>query len=114
VRAVPPLKDLPGALKAVIGDGVGYEERGVYDRSTHRYEAKVKPNKLADKVTVTVTIATERVDEHRCKRVVNGSVTARIAFVGGILEQRMISDLSRSYAKSAEFTNRFLAEKGWS
>jgi hypothetical protein len=114
VRAKPPLGDLPGALKAVVGDSVGYEERGVYERSTHRYEAKVQPNRLADKVSVSVTMATERLDEHRCKRWVTGTVTARIAFVGGILEQRMIGDLSRSYAKSAEFTNRFLAEKGWS
>ncbi len=114
VRAQPPLGDLPGALKAVVGDGVGYEERGVYDRSTHSYDAKVQPNRLADKVTVTVTMKTERLDDHRCKRLVTGTVTARIAFVGGILEQRMISDLSRSYVKSADFTNRFLAEKGWS
>jgi hypothetical protein len=114
VRALPPFGDLPGPLKALIGDGVGYEERGVYDRSAHRYEAKVQPNRLADKVTVAVSMTTEELGEHRCKRLVTGSVTARIPFVGGILEQRMISDLSRSYAKSADFTNRFLAEKGWS
>jgi hypothetical protein len=114
VRALPPFGDLPAALKTLIGDGVGYEERGVYDKSAHRYEAKVQPNRLADKVAVTVTMTTEPLGEHRCKRLVNGSVTARIFVVGAVLEQRMISDLSRSYAKSADFTNRFLAEKGWS
>jgi hypothetical protein len=114
VRALPPIGDLPGALKAVVGDGVGYEERGIYDRSTRSYDAKVQPNRLADKVTVAVMMKTERVDEHRCKRLVTGTVTARIPFVGGILEQRMIGDLTRSYVKNADFTKRFLAEKGWS
>lgn len=114
IRALPPIGDLPGALKAVVGDGAGYEERGVYERSTHRYEAKVTPNRLADKVKVEVSMTTAVLGEHRCKRLVTGSVTARIFMVGALLEQRMISDLSRSYAKSAEFTNRFLAEKGWS
>jgi hypothetical protein len=31
--------------------------------------------------------------------------------IGGMLEQRMMSDLTRSYEKSAIFTNRFVAEK---
>ncbi|HEX6766293.1 MAG TPA: DUF2505 family protein, partial [Polyangiaceae bacterium] len=113
VRALPPLTDLPATLKAVIGDGAGYEERGVYDRKTQRYEAKVTPNRLADRVTVTISMSSEELGEHRCRRVVVGSVTARILMVGALLEQRMIADLSRSYAKSAEFTNRFLSEKGW-
>jgi hypothetical protein len=114
VRALPPLENLPGPLKAVIGEGAGYEERGVYDRTTHRYEAKVLPNRLADRVTVTLSMATEPLGEHRSRRVVSGSVTAKVFMVGPLLEQRMISDMSRSYEKSAEFTNRFLSEKGWS
>jgi hypothetical protein len=32
--------------------------------------------------------------------------------IGGLLEQRMVTDLTRSYEQSASFTNRFLAEKG--
>jgi len=113
VRALPPLGDLPGPLKAVIGDGAGYEERGVFDRATNRYEAKVKPNRLSDKVTVELAFNTEPLPEDRCKRIVNGSVTARIFAIGGLFEQRMISDLRRSYEKNAAFTNRFVAEKGW-
>lgn len=113
VRALPPVADLPGPLKAVIGEGAGYEERGILDRPKNRYEARVQPNVLGDKVTVSLVFTTEALGEERCRRIVDGSVTARILMVGGLLEQRMISDLKRSYEKSAEFTNRFVAEKGW-
>jgi hypothetical protein len=114
LRAQPPIEDLPGPLKAVVGDGAGYEERGVYDRATHRYEAKVTPNRMADRVTVTLTMSTEKLGEKRCKRIVTGSVTAKIFVVGALLEQKMIADLTRSYDKSAVFTNKFVAEKGLS
>jgi hypothetical protein len=114
LRAQPPIEDLPGPLKAVVGDGAGYEERGVYDRGTRRYEAKVTPNRMADRVTVTLTMTTQKLGDNRCRRVVDGSVSAKIFMVGALLEQKMIADLKRSYDKSAVFTNRFLGEKGLS
>jgi len=113
LRAQPPIEDLPGPLKAIVGDGAGYEERGVYERATHRYEAKVTPNRMADRVTVTLAMTTEKLGEKRCRRIVTGSVTAKIFMVGALLEQKMIADLTRSYEKSAGFTNKFLGEKGW-
>lgn len=112
VRALPPTPDLPGPLKAALGNGVGYEERGVFDRSTNRYEARVRPNSLGDRVDVELSFRTEPMGEQKCRRIVDGKVSARVMLVGGMLEQRMITDLTRSYEKSAVFTNRFVAEKG--
>ena len=113
VKASPPMGDLPGALKTAIGDGAGYEERGVYDRATRRYSANVQPNRFGDKVTVELAFRTEHIDERRCRRIVDGTVVARVFLIGGMLEQRLVDDLRRSYEKSATFTNRFVAEKGW-
>jgi hypothetical protein len=58
--------------------------------------------------------STVPLSETSCRRIVDGSVSAKIFAVGGMLEQRMISDLKKSYEKSAAFTNKFVAEKGWS
>jgi len=114
VRALPPMGDLPGPIKSALGDSAGYEERGVFERATNRYEAKVKPTtRLGDKVSVELAFNTEPLPGDRCTRIVNGSVSARIMMIGGLLEQRMIADLRRSYEKNAVFTNRFVAEKGW-
>lgn len=113
VRATPPAPDLPGPLKAALGNGVGYEERGVFVRATKRYDAKVKPNSLSDRVSVELIFRTEPVGEKKCKRIVDGTINARVMLIGSLLEQRMISDLQRSYEKSAGFTNRFVAEQGF-
>lgn len=113
VKATPPIADLPGPLKAVLGEGAGYEERGVLDRAANRYEARVKPNTLGDKVSVELAFRTEPIDDKRCRRIVDGTVAARVFVIGSMIEQRMVDDLKRSYEKSATFTNRFVAEKGW-
>jgi hypothetical protein len=111
VEAIPPIGDLPGPLKSIVGDGAGYEERGVFDRKTRHYKATVVPNRLADKISVQIEISTVADGPEHCKRVAKGSVSAKIFGVGGLLEKKMIADLEKSYAKSAEFTNAFVAEK---
>src|SRR5688500_20222904 len=45
VEAVPPIGEVPAALKAVIGQGAGYEERGVLDRAKKTYRIEVVPNR---------------------------------------------------------------------
>jgi hypothetical protein len=112
VQAAPPLGDVPGPLKAVIGDSAGYEERGVFDKQKRRYTVKVTPNKMADKITIEIAMWTEPSGENKLRRIVEGTVTAKIFGVGGMLEKKMISDLERSYEKTATFTNQFIQEKG--
>lgn len=112
LEVVPYVGELPATLKAVIGEGIGYEERGVLDRNAKTYKVTVVPNKLADKLSIKVDIWTVADGENRCKRKVRAEASVKIFGVGGAIEKRLLSDLERSYAKSAEFTNRFVAEKG--
>ena len=112
VEVVPYVGELPAAIKAVVGEGIGYEERGVLDRNAKSYKVVVVPNKLADKLSVKVDIWTVADGENRCKRKARADVNVKIFAVGGTIEKRMLSDLERSYVKSADFTNRFIAEKG--
>jgi hypothetical protein len=112
IEAAPPVGDLPGALKAVVGEGVGYKEHGVFDRAARRYTVRVEPNRMADKIQVQLEMTTVADGPERCKRLVKGSVNAKIFGVGGLLEKKMIADMEKSYAKSAEFTNAYVQEKG--
>jgi len=112
IEAAPPVGDLPGALKAVVGEGVGYKERGVFDRAARRYTVDVEPNRLADKIQVRLEMTTAADGPERCRRTVRGTITAKIFGIGGMLEKKMIADMEKSYAKSAEFTNAYVAEKG--
>lgn len=112
VEVVPYVGELPGAIKAVVGEGIGYEERGVLDRNAKIYKVTVVPNKLAEKLSIKVDIWTVADGENKCRRKARADVTVKIFGVGGTIEKRMLSDLERSYQKSADFTNRFIAEKG--
>jgi hypothetical protein len=114
VQAAPPVGDLPGPLKTVIGDNAGYEERGTFVKAKSHYTAKVVPNRLADKITIEVKMWTEARGEQSCLRVAEATVTAKIFGVGGMLEKKMLGDMEKSYVKSAAFTNKWLSEKGLS
>ena len=110
-EVVPYVGEIPAALKALVGEGIGYEERGVLQRSPHRYCVEVVPNKLADKVSVKVEMTTKPDGDNRCRRRARAEVVAKIFGVGGMLEKRLLADLEKSYQKSADFTNRYIAEK---
>src|SRR3954463_9694350 len=58
VEVVPYVGELPGPIKAVVGEGIGYEERGVFDRTAKSYKVVVVPNKLADKLNIKVDLWT--------------------------------------------------------
>lgn len=111
VEVVPYVGELPAALKAVVGEGIGYEERGVLDRNAKTYKVVVVPNKLADKLSIKVDLWTVADGDKKCRRKARAEVSVKIFGVGGAIEKRMLADLERSYVKSAEFTNRFIAEK---
>ena len=112
VEVVPYVGELPAALKAVVGEGIGYEERGVLDRAGRRYDVVVVPNRLADKLSIRVDMSTVPDGDKRCRRKARAEANVKIFGLGGTIEKRLLSDLERSYQKSADFTNRFIAEKG--
>ena len=112
LEVVPYVGELPSAIKAVVGEGIGYEERGVLDRAAKTYKVVVVPNKLADKLSIKVDMVTVADGDNRCRRKAHAEAIVKIFGVGGMIEKRMLADLEKSYQKSADFTNRFIAEKG--
>jgi len=108
VEATPPIGDLPGPLRAIVGDGISYRELGKCDRKRRRYTVQAKSNTLGDKLLVDGELITEAIDEHRCLRIFKVRVTAKLFGVGGMLEKRVIADLERNYAVSARFINQHL------
>ena len=112
IECTPALpSDLPSPLKRLLGDGLGYEEHGVLDRAKQRYRVDVKPKSLASKMTITGELTTQPLSEKSCRRIYVPKVEARVLGVGGMIEQRLLDDIEKSYNKSAVFTNRWIAER---
>jgi hypothetical protein len=111
IEATPPLGDLPGALKRLLSEGLGYEEHGVLDRQNQRYRVEVKPRSLGSKMSVHGELTTQPISERSCRRIYVARVEARVLGVGGMIEQRLLDEIAKSYDRSAAFTNRWIAER---
>lgn len=112
INVVPKLGPMPGPVKKLIGDGLGYKEEGVFDKSTRRYKITITPNKMADKMSVEGVLYTKPTGDKKLTRIFECKVTAKIFGVGGMIEKQIIGDMEVSYKKGADFTNEYIAEKG--
>ena len=110
VQVDPPVGTLPAALRKVIGDRLSYVEEGTFDKSTKRYAFKVVPSTLAEKTKVEGEMWIERLGPKKIARVTSIAVAVKVFMVGGLVEDRIVSDLRSSYDKGAAFTIQYLRE----
>jgi hypothetical protein len=112
IEASPPLpRDLPKVLEKLLSDGLGYEEHGVLDQAKQCYRVDAKPKSLANKLTIQGELSTEPISERSCRRIYVARADARVLGVGGMIEQRLLDEIEKSYDRSAVFTNRWIAER---
>lgn len=112
VDVVPKLGDLPGPLKKLVENGVGYRERGSFVRAEHRMKMAVEPTVMADKLTISGLLYTERTSDKSCRRIYDAVVNAKVFGLGGMIEGRIMQDIKASYDKAAEFTNKWIRDRG--
>jgi hypothetical protein len=112
VQVDPPLDGMPGPVKKVLGDRLSYVEEGTFDRKTKRYSFKIFPSTLADKTKVTGEMWLEKIGEKKVARLTRISVEVKVFMVGGMVEDRIMSDLRTSYEKGTSFTNEFIKKNG--
>ena len=110
-HVVPKVVQLPAALKKLVGDQVGYRERGVFDKLTRRFEVDITPDRAPDRLTVHGILRCEPCEVDKCRRLFDATVEARVFGVGGLLERRVIDDLRASYDGSARDANAYLARE---
>jgi hypothetical protein len=108
----PVVENVPGPLKALIGDAFHYIEDGRLDRKTNRYSFRVLPSALADKTHISGEMYPERIGETRCRRVIDYKVDVKVMIIGKLAEQKTIQDTHTNYDRAAAFTRTYLKEKG--
>ena len=111
VEVSPPVGELPGPLKKLVGEGFGYREQGEFDKSTQRYRVTAVPNRLGDKLSVVGELWVEPVGESACRRIFEAKVVAKVFGVGGLLESRIVNDTKKNYEEAAGYTRKFLAAR---
>ena len=111
IEAVPRVGDLPGPIKALLKNGAGYQEQGRYYRSEGRYTTHIRSKSLGDRLGFDGVMTVEDLGSGRCRRVYVFEVDAKVPFVGGMLEKRLLDDVEKSYGKAARFTEQYLARQ---
>ncbi len=109
VEAAPSTKDIPGPLKKVLQNGLGYREQGVWSKSKSLYTLKVIPASLPDQIEITGEMRVIP-EGSGCRRTYDAFVSARIFMVGGLLESRLLSDMATSYDEAAAFSREWLRQ----
>ncbi len=110
----PPVGGLPGPLKKAIGDKLSYVEEASFDRTKGVYEFKVIPSVFADKAKVWGNLFCENWNGKSFTRVSRIHVEVKVFGVGGMVEERIMQDLRRSYDVGETWTNDFAAAGGFS
>lgn len=101
VIAVKPVTGpLPGPIKKLVGDNLGYREQGRYDKKTGRYRFTIIPNTLPDKVDISGEIHLEVPEAGKVVRILELDVDCKIFGIGKLVEKRIIEDTKKSYDDS--------------
>lgn len=112
VKVSPRDREVPGPVAKIVGTTkVEYVEQLDYDWGRYRGTWRSISSIMTDKVESSGTLRFEAAGDG-VKRIVDGDVKVKIFGVGGVIERFIIADVEKSYEQAAEFTRRWLAEKG--
>jgi hypothetical protein len=107
-----PKVELPAAARKIFGDSVGYIEVGRYDPKLRKYFVQVLPKMAGDKVKSSTEIWAEPLGDKRCERIVAVDNTVKVFGLGTLLEGFIEQQTRDLYARAADFTNRWIRDKG--
>ncbi|AKU96092.1 hypothetical protein AKJ09_02756 [Labilithrix luteola] len=112
IQVDPPVGNLPGPLKKVIGDRLSYTEDGTFDKKTKKYSFKVTPSTMTDKTKVNGEMWVEKAGDKKVTRICRIDVEVKVFMVGGMVEERILSDLRDAYDRGTIFTNDYIKANG--
>jgi hypothetical protein len=112
VQVEPATGELPAAIKKVLGDKLAYTEEGTFDKKAKRYTFKVTPSTLSEKTKINGELWAEKIGDKKIRRMCRISVEVKVFMVGGMIEERILTDLKKSYEDSTVFTNKYIKETG--
>ncbi len=106
-----PKMNAPGPVQKLLGSNFKYTEDGRLDKKAGLWTFKIIPSTLADKMKTEGTVKLEKAGEGKVRRVVEIIIEAKVFGLGGILEGTAEKQFKDGWEKSADFMNKWVAEK---
>lgn len=110
-ECAPPV-EVPAAARKVIGDTTSYVEEGRFDPKTKRFTVQVLPKVGGDKIKTQVTMWVEPRGDKKIERIAEVDNSVKVFGVGKLIEGFIEKQTRGTYDSAADFTKRWIAEKG--
>ena len=110
VKVTPPQK-APELIRKLISGTISYEELGTWTAADGIYRFNTITSMMTDKIKITGTIRAEPSGPDKMVRRAEMDVNVNIMLVGGKVEKFLADELVANWNASADFTNRWLAER---
>jgi hypothetical protein len=104
-------KEPPALMKPFLPDGLGYVERGTFDRSAARFEHSIEPTAMADRTEIRGAVTVESIAPGRIRRTYAGTVSIRVPLLGGRLEAATVEQMQKNNDAAASVTAEWLARR---
>lgn len=104
-----PGHKMPRAVASALGERFNYVEEGTLDRGEERYEFRVIPSALPDRIRARGCLVVAPVSEQQCERRVTMEFSAEVLGLGRLIEAYLVASTREQYAKNAALVNEYLA-----
>ena len=104
-----PGHQIPRPLTKVFGERFSYTEEGTYDPITERYQFRVIPSAMPERIRAIGAVVVEGISERQCERKVSVEISAHVLGLGRVIETYLVSTTRERYAKNAALVNEYLA-----
>lgn len=104
-----PKIDMPGPVAKLVGDKVGFEERGDWNRNEGVFRFKLILAAFGDKARIDGEMRLAPHGEGYCRRIVDFEVEVEMFGVGGMIEKTVMDSNIDGWNRSAKWINEYLA-----
>jgi hypothetical protein len=104
-----PGRKMPRAVARVLGERFSYVEEGTFDSVAERYDFRVIPSALSDRIRAEGSVVVEPVSAEQCERRVMLEIGANVLGLGRLIEAYLLAVTREQYAKNAALVNEYLA-----
>jgi hypothetical protein len=111
IRNQPPA-EIPAPVKKALGDSTSFVEEGRFDPAARRWRFRVIPAVAPDRIRTEGQLWVEPRGDKRIERFVEVQTTVKVFGLGRVVEELIARQTRSSYDQAAQFTNRWIREKG--
>ena len=110
LRFTKPI-DAPAAVTKLFGKAVTIEEHSEYDAKQQRWSYRMVPSVMGDRIDIRGTVSLDH-KQGVLEQVSKNSVSCRMFGLGSIVEHFVAKATQEGNADKADFTRKYIAEKG--